>query len=206
MPQFTKEKLLAYAKSTLSQSEHANRFFGTTGYATMASAVLANVTHLLHLLGKHGEHWKPLVASANGYHLTGVLHSVIQAIQGDMLITVEDLVVAEIHSDLLEQAEYLLGQGYYLAAGVIGRAVLEEHLRKWCQHANCVPPIKQPTLAHYNTELYGKQVINKITLKQLEALIAVGNDAAHNAPTLKRSDVERFIPEVREFLEKHPVS
>jgi hypothetical protein len=35
------------------------------------------------------------------------------------------------------------------------------------------------------------------------AMAAVGNDAAHNSPTLRREDVDRFLRDVREFLVRH---
>ena len=53
---------------------------------------------------------------------------------------------AEAFESLLEQADYLLSEGYFLAAGVLGRAVLEEHLRKWCDLKAYSPAKQRPTI------------------------------------------------------------
>jgi hypothetical protein len=45
-------------------------------------------------------------------------------IENDLLVGLDALVFAEAFSDLLEQSEHLLGGGYFLAAGVLGRACL----------------------------------------------------------------------------------
>ena len=81
---------------------------------------------------------------------------------------------------LSEQAEYLLDQGYFLASGVILRAVLEERLRSLCQHRLISFNKANPTLNDYNTELYRARIYDKILLKEIDTLIAIGNEAAHN--------------------------
>ena len=127
-----------------------------------------------------------------------------QAMVDDLLFKVEDLVLAEAFSDLLEQADHLLASGYFLAAGVLGRAVLEEHLRKWCARKACTPTKPKPTLNDYTASLYKLNYLNKIELKHVEAMSAIGNESAHNSPTLKREDVERLIRDVSDFVAKHP--
>jgi hypothetical protein len=113
--------------------------------------------------------------------------------------------MAEAFDDLLEQAEHLLSEGYFLAAGVLGRAVLEEHLRKWFHHAGCAFSKPKPVMSDFYMELYKANHINKLVLKQIESMAAVGNSAAHNDPSLKPQDVLRFLPELRGFLTANPI-
>jgi hypothetical protein len=123
-----------------------------------------------------------------------------------LLVAVEDLVRAEAFESLLEQADYLLASGYALAAGVLGRAVLEEHLRKWCEVKGCRPAKDKPTINDYNSELYKAKHLNLSQMKHVESLAAVGNEAAHNKPTLTADGVERLLRDVRELLAKHPLT
>ena len=46
---------------------------------------------------------------------------------------------------------------------------------------------------------------NIIVPKHIEAMIAVGNNAAHNKPDLDRPSVDRLLRDLREFLGKHPI-
>ena len=60
----------------------------------------------------------------------GNLAALRESIDQDALTPVVDLITADAFASLLEQAEELLEKSFSLAAGVLGRAVLEEHLRK----------------------------------------------------------------------------
>ena len=65
----------------------------------------------------------------NALSVLGSLKSIKESLDDGLLIRFEDIVYAEAFSDLVEQAEYLYEQGYFLASGVILRAVLEERLK-----------------------------------------------------------------------------
>jgi hypothetical protein len=170
-------------------------------------ACRAECLNLIRVLGKAGEAWnaefsdKPYTSSAKA--MLGTLMGIEFAIRNNLLVRVEDLVHADTFDSLLEQAEHLLSQNYLIAAGTIGRAVLEQHLRTWTMRAGCVPAKQRPTLNDFTGELYGKQHITKLEMKQIEALAAIGNEAAHGQP-VKAEDVERMLRHVREFLQQHP--
>jgi hypothetical protein len=163
---------------------------------------------LVTLMGDLSAPWKGILDGDAGNDLgvamsmQGTLEAIRDAIADGLLVRFEDLVFAEAFSDLVDQADYLFAQGYILASGVILRAVLEERLSRMCLRNNCVPQKQKPTIADYNTELYKNKVYDKITLKHVESMAAVGNDAAHNNPTLDKLDVERFKRELVAFLEK----
>jgi len=167
----------------------------------------AGCVNLIRLLGDLGEPWRTALVEKTNYlenveEMLGTLLGIEEAVQRGLLVKIEDLVRAEAFDNLLEQAEYLSSEGYSLAAGVLGRAVLEEHLRSWCHRAKCVPTKDRPTLNDFTSELYRAKVINIIVMKQVEAMAAIGNDAAHNNPVTPE-DVARLLRDVREFLAKH---
>jgi hypothetical protein len=138
--------------------------------------------------------------------LLGKLEALKEAIDGDLLVRVEDLVMADAFADLLEQADELLEKGYLLAAGVLGRAVLEEHLRKLCDRQGCLPSAK-PTIHDLNQALYKTSYFDKLTMKQVDVMATAGNHCAHNTdPPLTSADVRQLLTDVAGFLQRHPLS
>src|SRR5258707_9832403 len=84
------------------------------------------------------------------------LRTIRYALQEGLLTQYEDLIFAQAFADLFEQGAYLFDQGYFLAAGVIFRAVLEERLRKLCDRGGCAPTRPRPTISDYNQALYAR--------------------------------------------------
>src|SRR5690606_32439182 len=68
----------------------------------------------------------------------GILKAVKQEIEGGWLFTVKGLISAEIFSDFLEMAEYLLKEGYKDPAAVMTGSVLEGHIRQ-VSNKNSIP-------------------------------------------------------------------
>jgi len=122
------------------------------------------------------------------------------AIDEGLLTRFEDLVIADTIGDLTEQADYLLGQNFFLAAGVIYRAVLEERLRKLCERHSCLPTKPHSTLADLNQALYKARIYDKSMMLHVTALASDGNDAAHNKPGFTKEQVERLQSGVRDFF------
>ena len=169
---------------------------------------VAGCVNLIRMLGDAGEQWKDEFAdksnsAGTAIRMLGTLQAIEQAIQEGLLVKVEDLVLADAFDSLLDQADYLNSEGYFLAAGVLGRAVLEEHLRSWCQHTGCSPAKNKPTLSNFKDELYKAKHFNTSVMKHVDSMAAVGNDAAHNTPSLTADDVARLLRDVRDFLAKH---
>jgi hypothetical protein len=134
------------------------------------------------------------------------LETIKFALQGGLLARHEDLVVAATFADLNAQGSHLLSQGYFLAAGVIFRAVLEEKLRRLCERQQCTPAKERPKMNDFNQALYKCKppVYDKNTMLHVQVLASIGNDAAHNIPTLKAIDVERLRTGVEDFLARFP--
>lgn len=162
------------------------------------------------MLGSHGDAWTAAIGQVKNNnlgdfdYLTGIVQSMRRAVQSDLLITVEQLVDAETFGDLLEQAEHLQGQNYHVAAAVLGRAVLEEHLRKMCDREGLMPTKQNPTISDYNMALYNASPkrIDRVKMQHITTMAAIGNDAAHGK-TVKQEDVERLLRDVRTFITYH---
>lgn len=115
----------------------------------------------------------------------GILKAVKQEIDGGWLFTVKGLVSAEIFSDFLEMAEYLLQEGYKDPAAVMTGSVLEEHLRQLCGR-NGIPveanrggklsPKKADLL---NADLANAGIYNKLDQKSITSWLDLRNKAAH---------------------------
>lgn len=133
------------------------------------------------------------------------LRTIKFAIEQGLLTRFEDLVIADTFADLSEQGAYLLEHGYFLAAGAIFRAVLEEKLRMLCIRNKCQPTKARPTITDYNQALYtaSPPVYDKNMMLHVTSLAAIGNDAAHNDPKLNKQDVERLMKGLQDFLARH---
>jgi hypothetical protein len=219
MPSATKQKLQALVEQLIAEGEKvkATERKAKTSSITVTSFVdpeaiakwAAGCRNFMNILGKRADAWKEVFQKDDSHFLhakkmMGTLMAVKEAIDQDFLVTIDELVMSEAFADLLEQAEYLLSGNYFLAAGVLGRAVLEERLRKWCDNAGCVPTKPKPTLNDFKMELQKASQLTKIEASHVDAMAAIGNTAAHNKPGLTKMDVERLVRDVREFLLRHP--
>ncbi len=169
----------------------------------------AGCLNLLRLLGSLATPWMPCFENkgntpGNTKRMLGTLQAMEQSIQDGLLVSTEEIIRAETFSHLLDQADYLFSEGYFIAAGVLGRAVLEEHLKNWCGLAQCLPSKKKPTLNDYKMELYKEKHITLSVMKYVESMSAVGNEAAHNESSLRKDSVERLLQNIRDFIAKYP--
>lgn len=167
--------------------------------------------HLSELLGRSGTSWNEAFRLTRSNlrrdveQMVGGLESVQYALTTGMLVRIENLVAGEVFQDMLEQADYLFEKKYDVAAAVVARGVLEEHLRRWCQFSDFTPASN--VINEYNVALhkgppskYDKAVMHHVT-----AMAAVGNEAAHNLKAPKE-DVKRMLVDVRRFLAQHPIA
>lgn len=163
---------------------------------------------LASLLGQVGKSWESdLTADWNNkmehaIKTQGTLKAIKSSASEGLLLEVQDLILADAFTNLVEQAEYLLDQGYFLASGVLLRAVLEERLRRLADSHALTISKPRVTLNDYNTELYKASVYDKITFKDVDGLATIGNEAAHNSPNLSASDVLRMREGVSRLLQK----
>ena len=117
------------------------------------------------------------------------------------LFDTRTLIEAEVFDDFLEQAEHLLGSGYYQPSAVVIGSVLEDGLRKLCfKHE--IPLSAKPKLDTMNADLAKRGVYNKLTQKHVTALADIRNKAAHGEwDEFTNHDVEDMLRSVRQFME-----
>jgi hypothetical protein len=216
MDQSLKDKLLGISKELIAEGGDvaASRFETDDFSPTTCVDIyklhrwLGKVRSFGHQLGAAAKPWEDIFAPGSpGNALTfvervrGTLEAIQHELENGHLDTFSQLVRAETFADLLEQSEHLLENGDYLAAGVIGRAVLEEHLRTTCETLGCPPPKQRPTINDFNQSLYGVEHYNRIKMKQIDTLAAIGNDAAHNKPDLDPADIEKLLSDLPAIIE-----
>lgn len=201
---FVSELLLEAAK--VRQSVRQHEFSEDTVNAQMFSKLHAEYRLLAKKLGSYGEIWTTGIPDnhVNTVSALELLHGNLMALKNalDMgrLSTIQELVTAEILTDLLEQAEVLLAAKYHRAAAIILRTILEERLRKLCEAEGCFPTASKPTIEHYKQALYSATVIDKIVQKKIDWMAGVGNSAAHNLPEYREEDVPTLYKDTLDFL------
>jgi len=170
---------------------------------------LGNISSFKYQLGNSGKPWLEVLNSTDQYDnsaihvkkLLDTLSSIKSEIENNHLASFNQIVQSETLIDLLEQAEHLLSKNYFLAAGVIGRAILEQSLRDSCKANNINIEKDKPTLNDFNIGLYKSEVYNKSKMKLIDSLISIGNDAAHNIEGLTKRDVKRLILELPSIID-----
>jgi hypothetical protein len=115
----------------------------------------------------------------------GILKAAKDEIVGGWIFSMKSLVSAEIFSDFLEMAEYLLKEGYKDPAAVMAGSTLEEHLRQLCIK-NLIPidTIKGTDTVFkkadtLNADLANAMIYNKLDQKSITAWLDLRNKAAH---------------------------
>ena len=139
--------------------------------------------------------------------LKGVLDGLYQDLKAGYLKSFSELIHADIFSDYIEMAEYLLEEGYKDPAAVITGSTLEEHLRKLCikngidieiMSKGKLRPKKADSL---NSELAKQVVYSKLEQKSVTAWLELRNKAAHGKYSeYKENQVKQLIIGVRDFI------
>lgn len=145
------------------------------------------------------------------FHVREVM-GVAKALRADItagyLLSLEEMVHADLSSDYLEQASNLLESGYRDAAAVMIGAVLEQHLRALAAKAGIAvtkPDGSYKKLDGLNSELAAAGVLSKAEQKDVTAWSALRNDAAHgNYDNYDGPRVHLFLAGVRLFYQRHP--
>jgi hypothetical protein len=145
--------------------------------------------------------------------LLGVLGALRSDIAAGRTASFEELVHADLFTDLLAQAEHLGSEGYRRAAAVLAGATLEEQLRKLAAKSGVAvvdATSGQPRKASaLNADLYSKvNAYSKPEHAQVDAWQKTRNDAAHGEPNFEQqhndADIRRMCEGIRDFIAKHP--
>lgn len=141
----------------------------------------------------------------------GILRGLREDIEKGHLRTLRELVHAEVFSDFLEMAGYLLSEGYKDPAAVMVGGVLEEHLRQLCRKNGVDIEVQartgfRPKRAEaMNTELVKAGAYSILDQKNVTAWLDLRNKAAHGKyGEYSAEQVELLLRAVTDFLARFP--
>ena len=133
----------------------------------------------------------------------GILRGVREDVEGGYLKRIEALVSADIFSDFLDMAEYLLEEGYKDPAASLIGAVLENGLRKICANRGITIKSREK-ISSLNQKLANDGAYNRLTQKEIEVWNEVRNNAAHgHFDEYDDKKVKDMRKGVRDFLERN---
>jgi HEPN domain-containing protein len=169
------------------------------------------------VFGKDHSHYEQFTTKTSNHfyddseRAIAILEAIRGELQGGWLFQVKSLVASELFSDILEQAEHLLEQGYKDAAAVMIGSVLEEHLRQLCIRNNIdTHDVKEqkeiPRKAdRLNSELAKAGAYTAIDAKQITAWLGLRNSAAHGEySAYSREQVQNLASGVLNFIARVP--
>ena len=143
--------------------------------------------------------------------LLGVLQALKEDYSSGYLRTLEQLIHADVFSDFLDMANYLLSEGYKDPAAVLIGGVLEEHVRKMCisngisttQNQQGKTSPKKTSLM--NDDLMKVNVYNALNHKQIIAWLDLRNNAAHGKySAYNDQQVKMLLEGVMNFISRYP--
>ena len=133
----------------------------------------------------------------------GILKAVREDVKGGYLKRIEALVSADIFSDFLDMAQYLLQEGYKDPAASLAGAVLEDGLRKICANQGITVKSKED-ISSLNQKLADGEVYTRLTQKKLQVWNDIRNNADHgHFDQYAAQDVKDMQKGVQDFLEHH---
>jgi hypothetical protein len=137
---------------------------------------------------------------SNLRRMMAVLSAAKEDYEGGYLASTKSLVQAQMFLTELEQARQLHKGGYLRGAAVIAGVVLETTLRELCERNKVMPG----TLAKMNDELAKVGAYNELRKKQITALCAIRNNAAHEETlAFDARDVGTMLTDIERFVADH---
>lgn len=169
------------------------------------------------ICSEHSPHYQELNGELSKYNKAkifdsdkwlGILQAVYDNLQYGMLSNVQELVAAEIFTDLSEMAEYLIMQGYQVPAVSIAGAILEDALRKVCVK-NSITWDGASSISKLNLILYQNNVYDKAQFGQVDAWGKLRNKVDHHdfidMNEIDVNDANRLVSGVRDFISRYIV-
>lgn len=133
----------------------------------------------------------------------GILKGLEEDLKQGFLEKVQDLVVAEVFTDFLDQAEHLLENKYKDPAASLAGAVLENGLKKIAKK-NDIPVQERDAIDSLNQKLSQKQIYNEFKKRSIHAWKEIRNNAAHGEfDKYTENDVKAMIDGISNFLSEN---
>lgn len=186
--------------------------FGTTETTKYDAEIFAELKNssksfILKLYGSEHPYYTSVKASLQNFQGTATLRGVLKGIKNEInegfLLKLSDLVSAEIFSNFLDMAEYLLKENYKDAAAVIIGSTLEEKLRQIANNnsVDILDAKGNPKKANLlNDDIYKNGVYNKLDHKSIISWLELRNNAAHGKYSeYDKKKVEMMFDYVNDF-------
>lgn len=164
------------------------------------------ITRLIQFFGSdhtYTERFRSEVSGTEDYRIRrglGVLQAALDDVEQGYLEPIKELAVAEVFSDLLDQADHLLENKYSTPAASLAGAVLENGLRSLATR-KAITVRASDNLQSLNTKIADKGVYNRLRQKQVAVWIDVRNAADHGRfGDFTDEDVADLIKGVRSLL------
>jgi len=210
------DKLLLQGKAVLATKKNSKY---TTDYVEVGLQIgfrSASLSFIKNLYDETHPFYKEFEESVKGqaYYETesgiNILLAIKSELENDWLISIKQVVSAEIFSDFFEMSKYLLDLKYKDAAAVMIGSVLEEHLRLLCKNnlididfvnkKNETIHKKADTL---NADLMKAEIYGVLEQKNVTAWLDLRNRAAHGKfNEYSQEQVELMYQGVLNFIMK----
>ena len=152
------------------------------------------------VLGSNHHEWNKLAG------VIGISESLKSDIDSGYMVTLEELVHADVFSDFLEMAEHLLSTGYKDAAAVIVGSTLESHMKKLCvKHGVATEQNGRSRKADtLNADLVKASAYSKLEQKNVTAWLGLRNNAAHGEyDQYEKQQVQMMLMGVQDFMTRN---
>lgn len=140
--------------------------------------------------------------------LVGILKALRADYDAGHLEAIHELIHADIFSDFLQMASYLIEEGYKDPGAVLAGGTLEEHLRKLCQK-NDIEIMKNDsrhrTADSLNAYLASANIYSKLDQKNVIAWLDLRNKAAHGKyDGYSKEQVALMVQGISDFISRNP--
>lgn len=202
------DELIAMGESLLRTQYESNSFYWVQQdlFSEWRAGALS---FLVAVFGKDSTHFAELTSRCmvNRHSMAiegqGILKAAKADLDGGYLKKIEDLVSADVFSDFLEMAGYLLEQGYKDPAASLIGAVLEDGLRRMARARN-ITVNSHDSISSLNKRLSEVSVYNRMVQRQVDVWNELRNNADHgHFDQYQGADVKRMLDGVRSFLAQH---
>jgi len=169
----------------------------------------SSLAYLRRVFGEHHTHTRLFEAQCKQSTLsqtvtgTAILRSALEEIEHGYLVSLEQLVSADVFGDFLEMAAHLLSLGYKDPAASLTGAVLEDGLRRIAVARN-VSVKASDDLSSLNQKLAQAGVYNRMVQNQVQVWSVIRNNADHGKfSEYAVADVSALRDGVATFLAQH---
>lgn len=214
------EELVSEADAVLSTKYGVKYVTGTQNFVdpgAIAGLRAAALSFFANAFGKHHPFYTEfdIRVTKNGFAAARAAREILIAatreVKGGWSQSVRTLVSAELFSDFLEMAEYLLTEGYKDAAAVMVGSTLEEHLRVLCRNREIDVEFERDSVLiakranALNSDLSSEDAYSKLDQKAITTWLDLRNKAAHGKyDEYTRQQVELMHRGVIEFMTRVP--